>query len=190
MTEQLLTFDQVFAIWLINEVGNPGEVNLLPLANDKGFDSVSEWRLNTALRLGLDKKEWSLIEIENPTKVLPNILVGPYQGWSKFFDNKLTTSFLDALEIPEFFQWCKGHNRIPTIAENFPTPTTIILFRKSNGDFIHIEGGHRICAVAYANKVGMNLDIKISAAVADISDEEIEKLIQFLKAGTNKQPIK
>ncbi|MBP7843105.1 hypothetical protein KA017_03820 [Candidatus Woesebacteria bacterium] len=190
MTEQLLTFDQVFAIWLINEVGNPGEVNLLPLANDKGFDSVSEWRLNTALRLGLDKKEWSLIEIEQPTENLPKIIVGPYQGWSKFFENKLTTSFLDALELPEFFQWCKEHDRIPNIAENFPTPTTLILLQKSNGEYICIEGGHRVCAVAYANKIGMNLDIKISAAVADISDDEIEKLIQFLKDGTNKQSIK
>ncbi len=187
MTEQLLTFDQVFAIWLINEVGNPGEVNYLPTAEEKGFSSVSEWRLNTALRLGLDKKEWTLVEIDKPTETLPQIIVGPYQGWSKFFENKLTTSFKDALEIPEFFAWCKDYDRIPKIANEFPTPATLILFKKPNGQFIHIEGGHRICAVTYAQKLGNNLDIKISAAVADITNDEVEGLIKFLKAGTNKQ---
>jgi hypothetical protein len=186
MIQQLLTFDQVFAIWLINEVGNPGEVNRLPLAIEKGFNSVSEWRLNTALRLGLDKKEWYLTEIENPKETLPKIIIGPYQGWSKYFDNKLNTSFEQASQIPEFFEWCKSHDKIPKIAEDFPSPTTIILFRKSNGEYISIEGGHRICAVAYANKMNIPLDIKISAAVADISDDEIESLIEFLKQGTNK----
>ncbi len=181
-------FDQVFAIWLINEVGDPNDMNYLPVAMEKGFNSISEWRLATALRQGLDSKIWFLENIENPIELLPKIKVGPYKGWSLFFENKLETSYEEALEIPEFFEWCKEHNRIPNIAEHFPTPTTIILLRKENGDLLHIEGGHRICALAYANKMGIQLpDIQVNAAIADVSNEDVEKLIQFLHQGTDRQ---
>lgn len=187
MNEQRLTFDQVFAIWLVNEVGNPEEVNYLPVAQEKGFDSVVEWRLSTALKLGLNTKEWFLSEVAAPEEVLPKIIIGPFKGWSQFFDNKFNTSFSEALEIPEFLKWCEGHDRIPQIAEHFPTPTTIILLRKQNGDLIHIEGGHRICAYAYAAKIGKPIEASVTAAIANVSDEEIEKLLLLLEEGTDKK---
>lgn len=185
--KQRLLFDQVFAIWLINEVGDPDTVNYLPVAIEKGFSSIAEWRLATALKLGLDSKIWFLENIDNPIEVLPKVKVGPYKGWSQFFDNKLETSFEEALEIPEFYEWCKQHDRIPKIAEHFPAPTTIILLRKENGDLLHIEGGHRMCALAYAKKSGIQLpDIQVNAAIADINNEELEILQKFLHQGTDK----
>jgi hypothetical protein len=151
---KLISFDHVFIYWILNEIDRLEERDILALAKSKGFNSISEWRLSQALRLGMDLKNWTEIEILNPGEFLPNILIGPFQGWSKFFDNQMNTSFAQALEIPEFFEWCKAHNRIPNIAENFPSVTTFILFRKPDGKFIHIEGGHRACAVAYAQKIG------------------------------------
>lgn len=184
-----INFDEVFLIWLAAEVYQIDGRDLLSLAKSKGFNSIAEWRLNTALKLGLDKLNWSTEYLTNPNQTLPNIIVGPYQGWSKFFDNQLTTSFRQALEIPKFFEWCNSHDRINPISENFPKPCSLICLRTNDGRLIHIEGGHRICAAAYAEKIGKPIsftDQDISIAVANISNEQIDKLKIFLKEGTSK----
>lgn len=187
---QQTTFDEVFKIWLNNEVRGVEGRDLLPVAQQKGFTSVTEWRLSTALRLGMDTKEWHLETINNPNDTLPNVTVGPYQGWSKFFDNKLETTFAEALEIPEFKKWCDTHDRVIPMTKNFPLPSTIILYRRPDGRLIHIEGGHRMCAVAYAKKIGKPIDFSIgtiTAAIADISEGDIPKMLDFLQIGTFKQ---
>jgi hypothetical protein len=139
----------------------------------------------------MDTKSWTLETINNPNEVLPKIIIGPYQGWSKFFNNQITTPFAQALDIPEFFEWCQTHDRIIPLSQRFPLPTTLILFRKTNGELIHIEGGHRICAAAYAQKIDKPITFEgqppMTAAIAPIDDAEIPKLIEFLNRGTHKQ---
>ncbi len=185
-----LTFDEVFKIWMDAEVSSPYRRDTLPVAKEKGFNSITEWRLATALRLGMDKKDWTLETIDNPGEALLNIIVGPYPGWSKFFNNQLTTTFAQAMEIPEFFEWCKTHDRIVPYSENFPFPTTLILFRKPDGKLICIEGGHRVCAVAFANKLGkpISFDGKppVTAAIANVAEEEIVNMVELIKLGTAK----
>ncbi len=106
------------------------------------------------------------------------------------FDNKLDTSFSQALNNPDFVEWCKSHDRISLIADNFPLPTTIILYRRSDGKFICIEGNHRVCAVAYRDKIGKPITFTdkppVSAVVADVTDEEVLRLIQVMNKGTDK----
>lgn len=177
MNQQRLMFDQVFAIWLVNEVGNPEEGNYLSVAEEKGFSSVVEWRLDMALKFKLNTKEWFLTEIADPAETLPRIVIGPFKGWSKFFDNKLETTFEQALEIPEFYEWCVQHDRIPKIADHFPIPTTLILLRKPNGQLLHIEGGHRICAFSFAKKNGKAINAEITAAIANITEDELAALV-------------
>lgn len=187
-----ITFDETFKIWLDAEVGKIEGRDILAVAQAKGFSSITEWRLSTALRLGMDKKDWTLESIVNPNVTLPNVIIGPYQGWSKFFDNRLDTTFSQAMEIPAFLEWCKGHDRVIPLSHNFPQPTSVILFRKANGELIHIEGGHRMCAVAYCNKIGNPIkfldDNSVTAAIAPINDDELDSLIEFLKLGTFNNP--
>lgn len=191
-----ITFDEVFKIWFDNEVTRVEGRDLLPVALGKGFSSIAEWRLTNALRFGLDKLQWQLETIVNPGQVLPNVIIGPYKGWSiqnnvKFFDNQLNTTFAQALERKDFFDFCNSHDRIVPLAQNFPLPTSIILVRKPDGKLIHIEGGHRMCAVAYAAKIGKPVDFEnkpaVTAAIADITDEQFEFLKQFTKQKTDKQ---
>ena len=190
--KQILTFDEMFLFWLEAEINQIEGRNLLSVAKQKGFSSITEWRLSTALRLGLDKLSWRLVDIKNPSKTLPKIIIGPYQGWSIFFKNKLTTTFVELVKIPEARNWLKTHDRINPIRKNFPKASTIILLQKPNGDYIHIEGGHRICAVSYAQTLGKPIKFgkqkSIQAAVAKISNAELTKLKKFLKQGTNKKP--
>jgi hypothetical protein len=185
-----ITFDKVFMTWLQMEIGNAPDRDMLALAKSKGFNSITEWRLATALRMGLDTREWSEVIIDDPNQALPQVIIGPYKGWSIHFDNQLNTSFEQALEIPAFFDWCKTHNRIPSIAQNFPFGSTVILLQTPDGKMIHVEGGHRICAIAYAKKIGQPIDFKgkppIKAYVAKIPEDEIPKLQSFLKQGTGK----
>lgn len=191
MKDMNITFDEVFKIWMDTEVGQIEGRDLLPVAQAKGFSSITEWRLNTALRLGMDKKEWVLEAIGDPNVTLPNVIIGPYQGWSKFFDNRLDMTFLQAMEIPDFFEWCRTHDRVMPLSENFPQPTSVILFRKENGELIHIEGGHRMCAIAFRSKLNNPIEFKlensVTAAIATITDSELGGLIEFLKSGTFRQ---
>ena len=185
-----LTFDEVFKIWIDAEVGRVEGTDILPVAKAKGFDSIVEWRLASALRLGLDKREWTLETLEHPNDTLPYVIIGPYQGWSVHFENKLRTSFADALRIPAFFDWATNNERIRNIAAHFPTANTFILFRKPDGTLIHIEGGHRMCAVAYMQHTGMPIDFsqyQILAAIAPLTDSELPLLQDFLRLGTNRQ---
>lgn len=190
MQSKKITFDEVFKFWFDAEVMQIEGRNILAVAQSKGFNSIVEWRLATALRLGMDVKEWTLETIENPNETLPKIIIGPYQGWSQFFKNRLSTTFMEAMEIPEFFEWCQTHDRVIPLTKNFPLPTTVILFRKTSGELIHIEGGHRICAIAYLNKIGEPLDFSnkalVTAAIADIADDEVHSLVEFLERGTFK----
>lgn len=184
-----MTFDEVFKIWIDNEVGQPDGRDVLSVAQEKGFSSVVEWRLATALRLGMDKKNWDLETIANPDVTLPQIIVGPFQGWQRFLTRHLETTFAQAMEIPEFFEWCKTHDRIVPLSEKFPLPTKLILYRRPDGTLIHVEGGHRICAVAYANKIGEPIDFyldSVQAAVADVTEQDIKQMQEFLKQGTQK----
>ena len=127
MNPKQITFDEVFKMWLDAEATPVYGRNLLALARSKGFTSITGWRLDTAKRLGMDQKEWTLEVIENPNDVLPNIIVGPYKGWStqqgvEFFHNQLITTFAQALKIPIFLEWCSKHDRIIQISQNFPLP--------------------------------------------------------------------
>ena len=195
MENKTINFDEVLKIWLDNEVGQVEGRDLLPLALQKGFSSITEWRLTNALRFGMDKMSWQLQQVENPGETLPNVIIGPYRGWSiqndvEFFDNQLATTFSQAMEIPEFFIFCSKHDRIVPLAKNFPLPTSIILFRKQDGQLIHIEGGHRMCAVAYARKINQPIDFTnkppVYAAVADITDKDYIRLRSMAKRGTEK----
>ncbi len=186
-----LSFDEVFKVWLDNEIGQVGGRDLLPVAKAKGFSTVIEWRLASALRLGLNDIVWSLESIEQPQLVLPSVIIGPYKGWSQFFKNELQTTFAQALEIPEFLSWCHTHDRVIPLSRRFPMPTTLILLRKGNGDLIHVEGGHRMCAVAYAQKMGQPIQFPaepvVFAAIASVEDAGIPKLLDFLSKGSDKQ---
>ncbi len=191
MNDKIITFDDVFLEWMKTEIGQIEGRNLLPVANEKGFSSVSEWRLATAIRLGLDKKQWREEIIENPADILPNIIIGPYQGWSKFFDNKLDITFKQALSNKDFFDWCASHDRIVPLSKSFPTTAALVVLRKSNGVLVHIEGGHRMCAVAYAEAINKPIDFenhsKLRLLVADFESDDEQIFLQFLQDGTSKQ---
>ncbi|MBP9686365.1 MAG: hypothetical protein KBD66_01025 [Candidatus Doudnabacteria bacterium] len=185
-----LTFDEVFKIWIDAEVGQVERTNILPVAKAKGFDSIVKWRLASALRLGLDKREWTLETLEHPNDTLPHVVIGPYQGWSVHFENTLHTSFAEALRIPTFLGWVTANERIMNITAHFPTTNTFILFRKPDGTLIHIEGGHRMCATAYMQHIRTPINFSnrtTLAAVTHIAESELPLLHEFLKLGTNKQ---
>lgn len=190
MPEKSLTFDQVFKIWIDAEIGQVEGVDVLPVARSKGFTSITEWRLASALRMKLDAREWMLEEIVDPNETIPNVIIGPYQGWSLHFENKIDTSFASALQNETFVNWVKGNERIMRIADNFPATTTFIVFRKPDGTLIHIEGGHRMCALAYQKHIGAPIDFSnrtVFAAIASLHDSELPLLQEFLRVGTNKQ---
>ncbi len=193
--KQVTTFDHVFHLWMQEELKPHKERDVLKFVQKKkGYNSITEWRLAAALSMGLDKLSWKIMHIKNPNKELPRVIIGPYQGWSQFFTNRLTTRFEDALRIPEFIAWCKTHDRINPIMKNFPTSSTIILLQKENGDLIHIEGGHRICALTYAQVLGKPISFgkekTIYACIAKVTNPQIALLKKYLKQGSHKKPLK
>ncbi len=188
---QNISYSDVLKIWVDNETLNTRAADILKLAQQKGFASIAEWRSDIAVRLGMDRQKWSLQEIADPSTTLPSIIIGPYPGWSKFIDNHLHTSFAQALKTsPQFREWCSTHDRIIPLAKDFPKSTTLILYQAHDGRLIHLEGGHRICTVAYQKVIGRPIVFtgrSVYAAVATITDADLEMLHKLLWKGTNKQ---
>lgn len=80
MNTKSITFDDVFLYWLQVETNQIEGRDILSVAKQKGFNTIAEWRLMTAKRLGLDTKEWQEEIISDPEITIPKIIVGPYQG--------------------------------------------------------------------------------------------------------------
>jgi hypothetical protein len=182
------TFDHLFAYWIQEELKTP---NLIEVAKSKGYNNISQWRLDTAIRLGLPEKRWQIIEVLDYMQIVPNIIIGPFQGWNALIpkDQQLTISFAEALNNnEEFYTWVLSNQRIIDIQENYPPAATFIVFKlKESGRYIHIEGGHRICAIALSAKQGREVRTKVNLAMAEIDSIEVPKLHHFLLDGTFKQ---
>ncbi|MBU1180456.1 hypothetical protein KJ885_05940, partial [Patescibacteria group bacterium] len=77
-----LNWKDVFEIWRKNEsYENKWEAHY----KGRGFNSWEEWRKTYTEPLGLDELSWSLFEIKNPLKIIPEFRGGPFHSWSKYF---------------------------------------------------------------------------------------------------------
>jgi len=182
-----IAWDEVFAGWREREAGNPGWVKCA--TEIKGWPDWESWRKNTADFFGADGKTWKLYQFTDPMNEIPDMLVGPYNGWQSRFAEKNVHTFAELVEIPEQFEHFSKHEGIRSIIAGMPFDTQFIgLQRADNGKIVCVEGHHRATAFAILRKMAKQIDFsanKITIALAELGLEEIGRLEEVLAKGTS-----
>lgn len=182
------TWAEVFEGWRSREANNPGWV--CTATEIKGWPDWESWRKFTASQIGAEKRLWKLHEFTDPMNDIPEMLVGPYQGWQSKLPEKNKYSFEELLDIQENYEFFKKHSGVAALINNFPCPTEFIgLVREDNGKVVCLEGHHRATAVALAKKEGKKIDCKnIRIALTRLPKDECLILDEVLRRGTSKTP--
>ena len=134
-----LTFDEVFKIWIDAEVGRVEGTDILPVAKAKGFDSIVEWRLASALRLGLDKREWTLETLEHPNDTLPYVIIGPTRAGPCILRINSVQVLQMHCEFPRSLTGLQTTNGSGTLPPISPPPTRLFC---SASQTARLAGGH------------------------------------------------
>ncbi len=182
-----INWTTVFANWKSRETSSESWVKL---AKSKGWESWDQWRLHTTSQLQLELRKWQLYKFNDPYNQVPEMLIGPYQGWQKHFHEKNKHSFISAVQVAQFYNWASNHQGIKNISNNLPFTTEMIGLKKEDGTIVCIDGSHRGAAIALVNKKGVNINFthtSVNIALAEISDHELVLLDKALKRGTAKK---
>ncbi len=74
-------WDDVFRVWKHAEGSDPEWQRFA--REEKGYESWDAWRGAEASAIQADTREWTLYDIPKPNIVIPQFLMGPFQGWQK-----------------------------------------------------------------------------------------------------------
>jgi len=161
-----LTWDEVFSLWRDNEAHL---AHWKEHYTQRGFTSWDDWRKNTLHEFNGVKLKWGLFEVISPLESVPSFYAGPFRAWmNKYYEGEKTAPFGKIINNKEL----KSSETIKQILENFPKETNLIgLFIDKK--IIIIEGLHRCCAVALADKEHRTIDTKIYIALAECADEDL-----------------
>ena len=155
-----LSWEEVLGIWRNNEAG---EVHWKEYYESKGFKSWEDWRQKYVDAYAALNKNWYLVKVKDPILSVPNFRGGNYKGWKE--------NIYEGRELPAFGEM-KEHPAAAGFLENLPKETTIIALNTEIGIVI-AEGMHRCAAITKAAKDGIQLDMDLYVAMADIKKEEI-----------------
>lgn len=157
---KLVTWEEVFSSWAKDESHLPHWVEHY---KKRGFNSWEEWRIDSTKDLHPEKLNWKLYEIIEPIKTISEFHGGPFRAWvNKYYKNRNHPTFTEIVNDNDF----ENNDKINEIINNFPKETSLIGLMSDNGIVI-IEGMHRCCAIAVANKRKQDLDIKALIFLAE-----------------------
>lgn len=179
------TWQEVFEEWKRKEGSDPGWFNVATKV--KGWPDWESWRRFGAKQIGAEQRDWKLYEFDDPTKEVPEMLVGPFTGWQSRLPEKNKCTFADLVNIPEQYEHFKNHNKVVSMLGEFPPDTEMIGFlREEDGKIICLEGHHRAVTVAIAEKEGKKIDFKgkVRIALAELKKEEKDLMDKVLERGT------
>lgn len=183
-----ISWDDVFALWQVNEGSNPEWTKVA--TEVKGWPDWHAWRMFTANQLRLPARQWKLFEAEHPMDELPAMLVGPYSGWQRRLPTPNTHTFMDLINIPEQYEHFASNPQMQKMIWSFPSQSVLTALRRPDGKIICVEGHHRATAVAMAKHDGqvVHFPTMPHVAMADLSTEDAGLLDSVLQRGTTKTP--
>lgn len=177
------TWEEIFQVWKTHEGSDPAWIKFA--REVKGWPDWETWRRHSVEKIQPEKRNWDIFEITDLESDIPTMLLGPYEGWQKFFASKNTASFEDLLKNPEAYEFFSKHEKILALFDNFPVNSQFIgLKREDSGKIVLIEGHHRAAAIVIARKNGVNISLPKSntIAIALLAVSEIELLDKILSA--------
>lgn len=167
-----------------------------PHFTERGFESWQEWRQTYIDELGLERREWYEIIIENPHAVIPGYAIGGYRGWHKYRpEGKELSLFSDIAKLVKAEEQSyeggervdvRTNNKIRSLLGNVGD-TIIIAMRCVNLAAV-LEGTHRCAAIAVeAHDKGPYSSGVFRMRYADFNEQEMNFLKEFCRDCHNKQ---
>ena len=182
------TWKNVFATWKQHEGSDPAWQKFA--VEERGFDSWEAWRSAQSEKVHAADLDWNIYTITNPNDFILDLLLGPFRGWQKFFEEKLQHTVQDIVD--KEFDWINNHNKTKELRKNFPEKTQFIgLYLPWVNKMMLYEGHHRAAAITVAKKVGTPLvfDNLPTIALAEIKQENWKFLEALLEQGNGNPNI-
>jgi len=154
-----ISWREVFSAWRDQESMLPKWIEHY---TQRGFHSWDSWRNSSVEVLHPENLSWKLYEITDPVKTVPNFYIGPFRSWIKKYSIAKPTTFHELVEHQQFQEEKK--------TGPFPEATMLVGLQ-NEGRIIIIEGVHRCCALAVAQKQNISIKLKVFLACADFKDE-------------------
>lgn len=162
------------------------------VAQDKGWSNWREWRNFMADQFGAADRRWEIFRMLQPGIIIPQMLVGPFQGWHKFAYfkdsdlpmNQRTFSKLAELKAEEL----RANSKITGMMQNYPRETQMIGIRLVNDQIVCMEGTHGSLAATLAEG-DQPIDFSqrdVTIALTDFKEGEEIILDAMLERGSDK----
>jgi hypothetical protein len=183
------TWPETFENWSSKEASDPSWIHCA--TQIKGWPDWHSWRNFTAEQFDAQNLDWNLYEFDNPMKEIPEMLMGPFQGWQNRMPTQNTATFNDLIDLPSQMKYWSSVEKIISLIENFPQGTQLIgLIREDIDKIICLEGHHRATALTIADRMGQTISLKNPPliALAKITGDIDKKLTEILERGTSKTP--
>lgn len=145
----------------------------------RGYVSWDVWRNTYVRELGLEDLQWELFSVSNPKQFFVDVWAGGYTGWKRYGKSGAEKNRIS--DLVKHFHF-RENGKVKGILENPPYKTRMILL-KSGDEFAVFEGMHRACALVYARKNDLPLDIAVEVAVAEINQKIFEKFVVGIHVG-------
>jgi hypothetical protein len=159
-----LSWPGVFSIWRDGESRLPRWIEHY---RKSGFKSWDQWRANTLKDLPLSGLDWTLFEVADPLKHVPDFIGGPFRPWiARYYDGATSRPFREIVKNPAL----RANPIVQEMAAQFPKETCVIGLHTDRGIMV-IEGMHRCCALALAAETKSSIDSKVRIALAPYSGE-------------------
>jgi len=176
------SWPEVFAVWKSGEGSDP---HWHKVAFEHGFASWDDFRDHQAKQFDSENRVWAVYEIEEPNKVIPDFLLGPFRNWQKHFEEKNVHSFDDLVRaVPE---WVANNAGIQARMNNFPEKTQFIgVYLKDEDKIVLLEGHHRCGAITLAvhNSNSLKLTENPTIALTILNKEDRKLLDVALEKGS------
>lgn len=158
------TWNEVFAEWREREAAWGWEA----VWRERGYASWDEWRRTYTELLGLERRAWEIVKIDDPATIVPGMWAVAYSGWKRYYPSGSSRARLsDIADHPDLPQ----NGKIIGLLKEFPSPTTIIVLRCGD-DFALFEGLHRAATIALAAREGRKIAGDVFVAQTTFDEHE------------------
>lgn len=177
--KQDTTWDKVFATWKAAEGAYP---HWQALAQSRGYESWEAYRTERSEELTLQTHDWRIYMIDDPNRLLPQTILGPYTAWQAHFNKKIVHTFQDLIE--QQLDWVVANDGIQRAKQEFPKESQFIgLYLESRDQIVLYEGHHRAAAITLALYEGapLSFDTLPTMALTVFSKEDEALLLPSLE---------
>jgi hypothetical protein len=178
--KQTVSWEDVFQTWKAGEGADP--VWQTFAREEKGWESWEAWRRYQSGHMNPESRAWTIYEILEPNKIIPQFRIGPFRGWQQHFDEKNVHTFADL--VRDHADWARENIGVRLRLKDFPRETQFIgLYIKRNDTIVLYEGHHRAAAIALGVHDGMSIAFQTPPTIAltVIEGDEMPMLDRLLE---------